>query len=72
MAIKAMQKEGSNSSVRGKFKRAAWDDVCFYRLLDLFSNAIAPCNARDQTTLAVKSAAGSRNANTNILQRQSS
>jgi predicted transposase YbfD/YdcC len=36
MAINAMQKEGSNGSLRGKFKRAGWDDGFLYRLLELF------------------------------------
>ena len=36
MAINAMQKEGSKGSLRGKFKRAAWDDGYLYRLLELF------------------------------------
>jgi len=41
MAINAMQKEGSKGSLRGKFKRAGWDDGFLYRLLGLFCNAIA-------------------------------
>jgi predicted transposase YbfD/YdcC len=36
MAINAMQKEGSKGSLRGKFKRAGWDDNFLYRLLELF------------------------------------
>ena len=36
LAINAMQKEGSKGSVRGKFKRAGWDDANLYRLLELF------------------------------------
>jgi hypothetical protein len=36
MAINAMQKEGSKGSLRGKFKRAAWDDGYLFRLLELF------------------------------------
>jgi predicted transposase YbfD/YdcC len=36
MAINAMQKEGSKGSLRGKFKRAGWDDAFLYRLLELF------------------------------------
>lgn len=36
MAINAMQKEGSKGSLRGKFKRAGWDDQFLYRLLDMF------------------------------------
>jgi predicted transposase YbfD/YdcC len=36
MAINAMQKEGSKGSLRGKFKRAGWDDDFLFRLLELF------------------------------------
>ena len=36
MAINAMQKEGSKGSLRGKFKRAGWDDAYLYRLLEMF------------------------------------
>ena len=36
MAINAMQKEGSKGSLRGKFKRAGWDDAFLYRLLEMF------------------------------------
>jgi predicted transposase YbfD/YdcC len=36
MAINAMQKEGSNGSLRGKFKRAGWNDDFLYRLLEMF------------------------------------
>ncbi len=36
MAINAMQKEGSKGFLRGKFKRAGWDDDYLYRLLELF------------------------------------
>jgi predicted transposase YbfD/YdcC len=36
MAINAMQKEGSKGSLRGKFKRAGWDDDFIFRLLELF------------------------------------
>ena len=36
MAINAMQKEGSKGSLRGKFKRAGWDDDFLYRLLEMF------------------------------------
>ena len=36
MAINAMQKQGSKGSLRGKFKRAGWDDGYLYRLLELF------------------------------------
>ena len=36
MAINAMQKEGSKVSLRGKLKRAGWDDHFLHRLLELF------------------------------------
>ncbi len=36
MAINAMQKEGSKGSLRGKFKRAGWDDDFLYRVLEMF------------------------------------
>jgi predicted transposase YbfD/YdcC len=36
MALNAMQKEGSKGSLRGKFKRAGWDDAFLYRLLEMF------------------------------------
>jgi predicted transposase YbfD/YdcC len=36
MALNAMQKEGSKGSLRGKFKRAGWDDAYLIRLLALF------------------------------------
>jgi hypothetical protein len=36
MTINAMQKEGSEGSLRGKFKRAGWDDAYLFRLLELF------------------------------------
>jgi len=36
MALNAMQKEGSKGSLRGKFKRAGWDDDFLFRLLELF------------------------------------
>ena len=36
MAINAMQKEGSKGSLRGKFKRAGWDNNYLLRLLELF------------------------------------
>jgi hypothetical protein len=36
MAINAMQKEGSKGSLRGKFKRAGWDDDFLYSLLEMF------------------------------------
>jgi len=31
-----MQKEGSKGSLRGKFKRAGWNDTYLTRLLELF------------------------------------
>jgi predicted transposase YbfD/YdcC len=36
MAINAMQEEGSKGSLRGKFKRAGWNDVYLTRLLAIF------------------------------------
>jgi len=36
MAINVMQKEGSKGSLRGKFKRAGWNDTYLTRLLELF------------------------------------
>jgi hypothetical protein len=36
MAINAMQKEGSKGSLRGKFKRAGWDDDFLNRLREMF------------------------------------
>lgn len=36
MAINTMQKEGSKGSLRGKFKRAGWDDDYLFRLLEMF------------------------------------
>jgi predicted transposase YbfD/YdcC len=36
MAINAMQQEGSKGSLRGKFKRAGWNDPYLIRLLALF------------------------------------
>ena len=36
MAINAMQKEGSKGSLRGKFKRAGWNDPYLTRLLAIF------------------------------------
>jgi predicted transposase YbfD/YdcC len=36
MALNAMQKEGSKGSLRGKFKRAGWDDDYLFRLIQLF------------------------------------
>jgi predicted transposase YbfD/YdcC len=36
MALNAMQKEGSKGSLRGKFKRAGWNDEFLTKLLELF------------------------------------
>jgi hypothetical protein len=36
MVLNAMKKEGSQGSLRGKFKRAGWDDAFLLRLLELF------------------------------------
>ena len=36
MAINAMQKERAKGSLRGKFKRAGWDDDFLHRLLEMF------------------------------------
>lgn len=36
MALNAMQKDGSKGSLRGKFKRAGWDEAYLTRLLALF------------------------------------
>ena len=36
MALNVMQKEPSKGSLRGKFKRAGWDDTYLARLLALF------------------------------------
>jgi predicted transposase YbfD/YdcC len=36
MVINAMQKEGSKGSLRGKFKRAGWDNEFLFRLLEMF------------------------------------
>jgi predicted transposase YbfD/YdcC len=36
MALNAMQKEGSKGSLRGKFKRAGWNEAYLSRLLALF------------------------------------
>ena len=36
MALNAMQKEGSKGSLRGKFKRAGWNDAFLTKLLELF------------------------------------
>jgi hypothetical protein len=36
MAMNVMQKEGSKGSLRGKFKRAGWDDAYLRKLLATF------------------------------------
>jgi hypothetical protein len=36
MALNLMQKETSKGSLRGKFKRAGWDDTYLAKLLALF------------------------------------
>lgn len=36
MALNVMQKERSKGSLRGKFKRAGWDDAYLRRLLPTF------------------------------------
>jgi len=36
MVLNAMQKEGSKGSLRGKFKRAGWDDTFLSKLLEMF------------------------------------
>jgi hypothetical protein len=36
MALNVMRKEGSKGSLRGKFKRAAWEDAYLRRLLAAF------------------------------------
>jgi predicted transposase YbfD/YdcC len=36
MVLNAMQKEGSKGSLRGKFKRAGWDDAFLTKLLEMF------------------------------------
>jgi predicted transposase YbfD/YdcC len=36
MALNVMQKEGSKGSLRGKFKRAGWDDAYLRKLLAIF------------------------------------
>jgi hypothetical protein len=41
MALNVMQKETSNGSPRGKFKRAAWNSAYLAKLLAPFRNAIA-------------------------------
>jgi hypothetical protein len=36
MVLNAMQKEGSKGTLRGKFKRAGWDDTFLSKLLEMF------------------------------------
>ena len=36
MALNVMQKDGQKGSLRGKFKRAGWDEAYLARLLTLF------------------------------------
>ena len=36
MVLNVLQKEGSKGSLRGKFKRAGWDDRFLFRLLEMF------------------------------------
>ena len=36
MAVNVMQKDGEKGSLRGKIKRAGWDDVYLARLMTLF------------------------------------
>jgi hypothetical protein len=36
MAMNVLQKEGSKGSLRGKFKRAGWDDAFLSQLLAAF------------------------------------
>jgi hypothetical protein len=36
MALNAMQKDATKGSLRGKFKRAGWDDAYLVKLLALF------------------------------------
>jgi hypothetical protein len=36
MALNVMQKDASKGSLRGKFKRAGWDDAYLSRLLASF------------------------------------
>jgi predicted transposase YbfD/YdcC len=36
MALNAMQKDAAKGSLRGKFKRACWDDAYLVKLLALF------------------------------------
>ena len=40
-SLNAMRKEGSKDSLRGKFKRAEWDNAFRFRLLEMFCNALA-------------------------------
>jgi hypothetical protein len=35
MALNVMQRDGQKGSLRGKFKRAGWDDAYLARLLTL-------------------------------------
>jgi hypothetical protein len=36
MALNVMRKEESKTSLRGKFKKAAWNEDCLVKLLALF------------------------------------
>jgi hypothetical protein len=36
MVISAMRKEGSDGSLRGKFRRAGWDNDLLLRLFEIF------------------------------------
>ncbi|RBP00960.1 hypothetical protein DFR50_1231, partial [Roseiarcus fermentans] len=36
MVLNVMQKDGEKGSLRGKFKRAGWDEAYLARLLTLF------------------------------------
>jgi predicted transposase YbfD/YdcC len=36
MVLNAMQKKGSKGFLRGKFKRAGWDDAFLTKLLEMF------------------------------------
>ena len=42
MAINVMQKDGEKGSLRGKFKRASWDEAYLARLLSLFLKCNRP------------------------------
>jgi hypothetical protein len=46
VALNVLEKETSKGSLRGKFKRAGWDDTYLARLLAPFRNAIAPALRR--------------------------